>query len=168
MFVEYSSSPKTDSLEHPNNVFEMQNKMSNNLNSFQNHYGRYLRCQNEDTAKSVDPPCDFVGRDSFSELQNAYKNLMDDLTEIENVYEKQSDYNAKTAKVFNENEEQLDENYDNVLKMRKDLDNRLRFLQEYSNSAISPTFRRLDSVNLINILLVIFGCCLVYFLIFDL
>ena len=104
MFVEYSSSPKTDSLEHPNNVFEMQNKMSNNLNSFQNHYGRYLRCQNEDTAKSVDPPCDFVGRDSFSELQNAYKNLMDDLTEIENVYEKQSDYNAKTAKVFNENE----------------------------------------------------------------
>ena len=79
-----------------------------------------------------------------------------------------SEYGLDDYTVALENEEQLDENYDNVLKMRKDLDNRLRFLQEYSNSAISPTFRRLDSVNLINILLVIFGCCLVYFLIFDL
>jgi uncharacterized protein YukE len=168
MFVEYSSSPKTDSLEHPNNVFEMQNKMSNNLNSFQNHYGRYLRCQNEDTAKSVDPPCDFVGRDSFSELQNAYKNLMDDLTEIENVYEKQSDYNAKTVKVFNENEEQLNVNYKTLKKERKHLDQQLKTLQEYSDTNISPENRRLKSVNLINTLLIIAAVYLIYVIFVDL
>jgi hypothetical protein len=168
MFVEYSSSPKTASLEQPNNVFEMQNKMSNNLNSFQNHYGRYLRCQNEDTAKMVDPPCDFVGRDSFSELQIAYKNLMDNLNEIENVYENQSDYDAKTVKVFKENEEQLNVNYKTLKKERKHLDQQLKTLQEYSDSNISPENRRLKSVNLINTLLIIAAVYLIYVIFVDL
>jgi len=51
--------------------------------------------------------------------------------------------------------------------MRKDLDNRLRFLKEYSDGSMSPTFRMLDRVNLINMLLVILAIVLVYFLIFD-
>lgn len=46
MFVDYSSSPKVASLEIPTNVFEEQGEISNNLNDFQLHYSRYVRCQN--------------------------------------------------------------------------------------------------------------------------
>ena len=65
---------------------------------------------------NVDPPCDFTGEDSFSELQKAYENLIEDLNELENVYDDQSSYHAKTVKVYHENEEQLDENYENYYK----------------------------------------------------
>ena len=88
---------------------------------------------------------------------------MDEMTK---VYKKQTK-DGKTVEVYNENEEQLDENYDNVLKLRNDLDNRIRFLQEYSDSAISPSFRMLNRVNLINTLLVILSFLLIYYLIFH-
>ena len=88
---------------------------------------------------------------------------MDEMTK---VYKKQTK-DGKTVKVYNENEEQLDENYDNVLKLRNDLDNRIRFLQEYSDGAISPSFRMLNRVNLINTLLVILSFLLIYYLIFH-
>ena len=35
MFVDYSPRPETASLVFPNDVFEMQNKMSKDLNNFQ-------------------------------------------------------------------------------------------------------------------------------------
>ena len=35
MFVDYSTTPETAGLVIPKNVFEMQNKMSSNLNKFQ-------------------------------------------------------------------------------------------------------------------------------------
>jgi len=153
MFVKYSPSPETAGLEIPENIFDKQNELSDELNEFQTHYSRYLRCQNQNTAYSVDPPCDLNGRDNFSNLQNAYKKLYSSMDEM--------------TKVYNENEEQLDENYDNVLKLRNDLDNRIRFLQEYSDSAISPSFRMLNRVNLINTLLVILSFLLIYYLIFH-
>lgn len=167
MFVNYSPSPETASLEIPENVFDNQNEISDELNEFQTHYSRYLRCQNQNTADLVDPPCDLNGRDNFSHLQNAYKKLYSSMDEMTKVYDKQTKIGGKMVHVYNENENQLDDNYDNVLKMRKDLDNRLRFLKEYSDGSISPTFRMLDRVNLINMLLVILAIVLVYFLIFD-
>jgi len=166
MFVKYSPSPETAGLEIPENIFDKQNELSDELNEFQTHYSRYLRCQNQNTADSVDPPCDLNGRDNFSNLQNAYKKLYSSMDEMTKVYKKQTK-DGKTVKVYNENEEQLDENYDNVLKLRNDLDNRIRFLQEYSDSAISPSFRMLNRVNLINTLLVILSFLLIYYLIFH-
>lgn len=168
MFVKYSPSPETASLEIPENVFQQQNDVSNELNDFQTNYSRYIRCQNPDVSDSVDPPCDLNGKDSFSELQNAYRRLYSSMDEISNVYDKQTKINGKTIKVYNENEEQLDENYDNVIELRKDLDNRLRFLQTYSDSTMNPAFSRLNSVNLINTLLIILVCYLIYYAIFDL
>ena len=164
MFVDYSPSPETASLVFPNNVFEMQDKMSKNLNAFQSHYGRYLRCQNEDTAKNVDPPCDFVGKDSFSDLQSAYENLMEDLNELENVYEDQSTFNGKTIKVYHENEKQLEENYKILKTERKQLDKQLKDLQKYSDTNITPQYLQLKSVNLINTLLIIALIYLIYLL----
>ena len=168
MFVDYSPSPETASLVFPNDVFEMQNKMSKDLNNFQSHYGRYLRCQNQDTAENVNPPCDFTGKDSFSELQKAYENLIEDLNELENVYDDQSSYHAKTVKVYNENEEQLDENYKILQKERNHLDQQLKTLQKYSDSHLLPEYLQLKSVNLINTLLIIAFFYLIYIIFMDL
>lgn len=167
MFVKYSPSPETASLEIPENVFDKQNEISDELNEFQTRYSRYLRCQNKDTADLVDPPCDLNGIDNFSNLQNAYKKLYSSMDGMTKVFDKQTKIGGKTVEVYNENEEQIDENYDNVLKMRKDLDNRLQFLKEYSDGSISPAFRMLDRVNLINTLLIISIISLVYYLFFH-
>lgn len=167
MFVKYSPSPETASLEIPKNIFDKQNEVSDELNEFQTQYSRYLRCQNQDTADLVDPPCDLNGRDNFSNLQNAYKNLYSSMDKMTKVYDKQTKIGGKQVEVYNENEEQLDENYDNVLELRNDLDKRLQFLQEYSNSAISPAFRMLNRVNLINLFLVILSFLLIYYLLFH-
>ena len=167
MFEDYSRTPETASLVYPKNVFKMQNKMSDNLNSFQTHYGRYMRCQNQDTAMNVDPPCDFVGEDSFSELRDAYRNLMNDLNELDDVYEKQSTYDGKQVKIYTENEEQLDENYEKLTDVRKELDGKLKQLQIYSDAKIEPQLIQLKSVNLINTILVITLLYLIYVIFVD-
>ena len=164
----FVSSPQTAGLEYPQNIFNKQNKISDNLNKFQIRYARYLRCQNENTAQNVDPPCDFVGRDSFSELQKAYQNLMDDLNELDDVYKKQSTYNAKTVEVYNENTEQLEENYKTLQEERNKLDNQLKELQEYSEGKLTPELLQLKSVNIINTLLIIAFFYLIYVLFMDL
>jgi uncharacterized protein YukE len=168
MFIKYSPSPETASLEIPKNVFHKQNEVASGLNKFQTTYSRYIRCSNPEVADSVDPPCDLNGRDSFSELQKAYRKLYSSMDEMTNVYKKQTTINGKTVEVYNENEEQLNENYDELLNIRTNLDNRINAITNYTDSTVAQAFRQLKSVNLINTLLVILAVCLIYFLIFHL
>jgi predicted nucleic acid-binding Zn-ribbon protein len=107
-------------------------------------------------------------KDSFSELQKAYENLIEDLNELENVYDDQSSYHAKTVKVYHENEEQLDENYKILQKERNHLDQQLKTLQKYSDSHLLPEYLQLKSVNLINTLLLIAFFYLIYIIFMDL
>lgn len=167
MFVDYSSSPKVASLEIPTNVFEEQGEISNNLNDFQLHYSRYVRCQNEDNAKNVNPPCDLNGRDNFSHLKNAYKRLYNSMEKMEKVYDGQMKA-GKTPELYEKNEEELEENYEKVLEVRKNLDEKMQYIQEYGNAKTNPMNNKLKRIQLTNILLVILAICLVYFLIFDL
>lgn len=167
MFVKYSPSPETAGLEVPKNIFKKQNEISDHLQDFQTRYSRYLRCQNEDTSKDVDPPCDLNGRDEFGQLKNAYKRLYNAMDTLDNDYEKQLK-DGKMPEIYGKNEEELDENYDKVLQLRKDLDQKLKTINEYSDSTLNPEKLRSRSIYLINTLLVILIICLIYFYILDL
>jgi archaellum component FlaC len=167
MFVEFTPSPETSSLKYPNNVFEMQNNVSNELNTFQTKYARYVRCQNEDTAKQVDPPCDLTTEDSFSSLTDAYIDLYSSLDGLEKVYDKQTSNDGKTTGVYKKNTEELETNHEEVLKLRKDLDSKLRYIQENKDLRTAPLYRMLHRRTLINTLLVILFFYLVFVLIFD-
>jgi len=151
------------SLEKPKDVFELQNTVSDSLNKFQIRYGRYMRCQNEDTAQNVTPPCEVNTIDSFSELTKAYGDLYENLEELETVYTDQSHINAKTNQEFQEDEDKMLKQYSNVVEMRKKLDEKLRYIQENSG-ADAPAQRYLTRRNTINLILVIIGLCLTYYL----
>jgi len=167
MYVQFTPSPETASLKVPTDVFEMQNNISNNLNTFQTQYSRYLRCQNENTAKNVNPPCALNTDDSFSSLNDAYINLYTSLDALEKIYDEQSTINGKTVNVYNTNVEELETNHEEVVKLRKNLDKKLKYIQENSNTRTAPLYRMLHSRIMINTLLVILFFYLLYVLIFD-
>lgn len=168
MYVQFSPSAETPGLKIPKDVFQMQNNVSNNLNTFQTKYSRYVRCQNENTAKKVNPPCALTRDDSFSSLTDAYVDLYTSMNTLEKVYDKQSTINGKTTTAYKQNSEEIDGNYKEVVSLRKDLDKKLKYIQENSNIGTSPALRMLNSRILINTLLVILLIYLVYVLIFDL
>jgi hypothetical protein len=87
---------------------------------------------------------------------------------LEKVYDKQSTINGKTTAAYKTNSEEMDGNYQEVVSLRKDLDKKLKYIQENSNIGSSPALRMLNSRILINTLLVILLIYLVYVLIFDL
>lgn len=164
--IEFTSSPATAGLTYPHDVFSMQNKVSDNMNTFQTKYARYVRCQNENTAENVEPPCDLNGDDSFVELSQAYENVFSSLEDMETVYDKQSK-TGKDEKTFEANAEEIADLHEQILKVRQSLDDKLRYIQEQSDTRTAPIYRMLRGRTLINTLLVILLIYLVYTLIFD-
>ena len=75
---------------------------------------------------------------------------------------------GKMPEIYEKNEEELSENYEKVLELRENLDERLKTLNEYSDSMLNPEKIRSRSIYLINTLLVILIICLIYFYILDL
>lgn len=166
MSTEFTTAPATPGLLKPKNVFDMQNNVSDGLNEFQEKYSRYVRCQNDNTAQHVDPPCDLNGSDSFVQLNDAYKNLHDSLDGLNNVYDSQVKDN-KSNEIYQENQEEIDEVYDNLLKLRSKLDKKLAYIQENADTRTAPVYRMLQSRILINTLLTILLLYLIYILFFD-
>ena len=153
-------------LTEPNNVFEMQNNVSDELNDFQKQYARYIKCQNPDTRENINPPCDFDGSDNFQELTNAYNRLYKSLDEMKEVYGDQVN-DGKTNENYEKDEEELEEFYNTMRKMRTDLDKKLLYIQNQADTETSPVYRRLNSQILINTLLLILFVYLIYIMIFD-
>jgi len=169
MFVLFVSSPATANLEHPQNVFNMQNQISDNLNKFQIRYSRYLRCQNEDTAKDVkDPQCDLNTIDNFSELQSAYDALYKSMDSVNNVYTEQYTKNGVTNDTYNTNEIQIEQTSEDVTEMQEKLDAKLKFIQEQLVNQTNSPRRMLESRQLINTLLIIVVLCVIYYAIIEL
>lgn len=169
MSDDFVSSPATANLEQPENVFDMQNTVSDNLNKFQNRYARYLRCQNENTADDVsDPPCDLNTTDSFSELTDAYNSLHQSMGSIETVYAGQYKKNGVTNDTYKKNENNLEETYENVTELQEDLDKKLKFIQEQLQNKDNSPQRMLDSRILINTILIITVICILYYAIIEL
>jgi hypothetical protein len=168
MYVQFSPSSETASLNAPKNVFKMVNNVSDNFNKFQTKYSRYLRCQNTDTAKNVQPPCELSSDDNLASLTDAYIDLHKSLDDVENVYNKQSTIDGKTSEDFEKHMDELDINYNEVKNIRKDLDDKLRFIQENKDTRIGPAYKKLNSRILINTILVIILFYLIYVFIFDL
>lgn len=164
--MEFTSSPATAGLTYPHDVFSMQNEVSDNMNTFQTKYARYVRCQNENTAQNVEPPCNLNGEDSFGELSRAYDNVYSSLEDMETVYDKQSK-TGKTDETYEANTVEIEDLHAQILEVRQSLDDKLRYIQEQSDTRTASVYRMLRGRTLINTLLVILLIYLVYILIFD-
>ena len=167
--TEFASSPSTAGLEHPQNIFNKQNQISDNLNKFQVRYARYLRCQNEDTANEVnDPPCDLNTIDNFSELQSAYDALYKSMDSINDAYDGQSNENGVTNDTYNTNEIQIEKTYENVTEMQENLDAKLKYLQEQLKNQDNSPNLMLESRQIVNTMLIILVMCVVYYAFIEL
>jgi len=165
----FVSSPSTPGLEHPQNIFNKQNQISDNLNKFQVRYARYLRCQNEDTANEVnDPPCDLNTIDNFSELQSAYDALYKSMDSINDAYDGQSNENGVTNDTYNTNEIQIEKTYENVTEMQENLDAKLKYLQEQLKNQDNSPNLMLESRQIVNTMLIILVMCVVYYAFIEL
>jgi len=166
----FVTSDETANLTDPKNVFRMQNEISDNLNKFQIRYGRYLRCQNQQTANNVvDPPCNLNTIDSFSELKNAYDALYKSMESAETVYEDQSKKDGVTNDAYDENKDTLDKTYKNVADMQENLDAKLKYIQEQlKHNGQNSSYRMFESRQLINTLLIILVFSILYYAIFEL
>ena len=165
----FVSSPSTAGLEHPQNIFNKQNQISDNLNKFQVRYARYLRCQNDDTAGEVnDPPCDLNTIDNFSELQNAYDALYQSMDSINDAYPRQLTKNGVTNDTYDTNEIQIGKTYENVTEMQGKLDAKLKYIQEQLKNQDNSPKRMLESRQIVNTLLIILVICVVYYAFIEL
>jgi archaellum component FlaC len=168
MYVEFSPATETASLTKSKDVFKMVNTVSDNFNTFQTKYARYLRCQNKDTSENVTPPCALSSDDNLTSLTDAYIELFESLDDVEKVYDSQSIKDGKTTEDYKKHMEEIDINYNAVNNMRKDLDDKLRYIQENKDTRIGPAYKKLNSRILINTILVIVLFYLIYIFIFDL
>ena len=167
--TEFASSPSTAGLEHPQNIFNKQNQISDNLNKFQVRYACYLRCQNEDTANEVkDPPCDLNTIDNFSELQSAYDALYKSMDSINDAYDGQSNENGVTNDTYNTNEIQIEKTYENVTEMQENLDAKLKYVQEQLKNQDNSPNLMLESRQIVNTMLIILVMCVVYYAFIEL
>ena len=161
----YDSHTESISLTNPNNIFELQNKVSDNLNRFQTTYARYLRCQEPDTAQNVNPSCDPNGKDSFTQVTISYNELLQTIDDLNNSYKKQQKTNKLVNEpTYNANAHNFDDEYNSMILLRNDLEQKLNKLKyELQNGPGSPK-RLLDSAILANTLWIILASCLIYFI----
>jgi len=153
------------SLTEPNNVFALQNKLSNELNSYQTKYARYMRCNDPNTNNEVtDPKCDLDTTDSFTSLNIAYRSLSSTMDELSDVYQKQTTEGAKTPAEYETDAKQIPVEYQNLIELRSKLDTQLAFLQKQLETNGGEPQRRLQSRQLINTLLIIGVFSILYYI----
>ena len=158
------------SLTDPSNVFVLQNSMSNNLNNFQAKYARYIRCQGPPSYSQVtDPPCDVDGGDSFDSLNIAYQSLLSSINDLSGSFATQVQNNsAETPLQYDVSGAQIPIDYASILKLRQELDLKLRELQVQYNGGPNTSVRLLESTMFANTLWVILASCLVYYIFTEL
>ena len=164
-----SKNNKPINLLEPSNVFVLQNAVSDNLNKFQTRYSRYVRCQDTNTNTLVnDPPCNVDGTDSLASLNDAYHTLLSSMQDLSGSFPTQYNTNAITPLHHDILVDEIPNDYDSMLKLRQDLDKKLRELQMQFNDSPGTSTKTLESAMFANTLWVILASCLVYYIIVEL
>jgi len=150
------------SLTDPSNVFSLQDAVSDNLNTFQTKYARYMRCQNPNTVAS--PPCDVDGTDSLSSLNVAYQSLLTSIQDLSNSFVNQVTIGGTTPQENDKISKKIPIEYKQVLNLRSKLDDQLQSLYNQVNNVPDSPKTQLESAIYINTLWIILATCLLYYI----
>ena len=151
-------------LSEPNNLFTLQNNVTNQMNVFEETKNRYLRCNDPNTSSQVNPACS--NKDVFSEVTIAYDNLKTSIDSLDGAMNANGQQNtdAISETGFNDNITQINTKYTNLKDLRKKLDNQLVELQNHLSPQNEPDLQ-LRSTQFIYLLSVIAIFCLIYYII---
>jgi len=146
----------------PNNVFELQNTVSDKLNKYQIQYSRYMKCQDPSTSQNMNPAC--TNDDNFENVTVSYYDLMNSIDTLNSSYVNQKKVAENNSQEnYQKTMALVTSQYAEMVALRKNLDRQLAQLQyNLQNNKESPK-RRLDSMILGYILWIILATCLIYF-----
>ena len=149
-------------LTEPNNLFSLQNDVTNNLNIFEKTKERYLRCSDPTIANNVTPVCS--SKDIFSNVTTAYENVTKSIQTLDSAMSAQGQHNpdAITNEQYEQNKKDVLDNYNNIKQVRIQLDNQLQQLQKHMINTSEPKLQ-LRSSQFIYMLSVIAVVCLIYY-----
>lgn len=151
-------------LKEPNNLFTLQNKVTNDLNTFEEKRSRYIQCSDSAMRSLANPPCS--EKDSFTELDGAYRNVMQSVTKLDLAMKSDSQQNAHgiTRTGFEENITNIQNKYNEIKNLHTKLDNQLEDFQRNVINNNGPKLQ-LKSSQLIYLLSVIAIICLLYYIV---
>jgi len=156
------------SLVDPSNVFLLNNDILNNLNAYEAKYSRYLRCQNDQLAKNVTPACDQYGADGYASLEQSYANLISSIDVVANTIPEQTTKHAVSPNEYNKTEKDIKSTYKDILRLRRDLDQKLQNLYNEYNANPESVQAQLNSGIYANTLWTILASCLLYYIFVEL
>lgn len=156
------------SLVNPSNIFSMNAEVMSKMKTYEEQYERYMRCENPKTADNVTPSCDFNGIDSYSNLEQAYSDLLASLKSVSSKLPNQSTINATTPQDSDENYKNAINTRDDIVSTRANLDQRLQNLYNEANGGRESAQQMLNSAIYANTLWTILATCLLYYIFVEL
>lgn len=156
------------SLVNPSNIFSMNADVMKKMKTYEEQYERYMRCQDPKKVNNVAPSCDFNGIDSYSNLEQAYSDLLASFKTVSYVLPNQSKINATTPKDSDKNYKNAIENHGDIVSMRAALDKRLQNLYNEANGGPESAQQMLNSAIYANTLWTILATCLLYYIFVEL
>jgi hypothetical protein len=156
------------SLVDPENIFSLNYETQIKIFEYEVQYQRYMRCQDPEKAGNVTPSCDFNGIDSYSNLEQAYSDLLDSLNEVSSVLPYQSKENATTPQDSDRNYKSTIQQHKNIVSTRAALDQRLQNLYNEANMGPESAQQMLNSAIYANTLWTILATCLLYYIFVEL
>jgi hypothetical protein len=156
------------SLVDPSNIFSMNAEVMAKMKTYEEHYERYMRCQDPNKENNVRPSCDFNGIDSYSNLEQAYSDLLASLKTVSSTLPKQSSVNATTPENSEANYKNAIDQHNNIVSTRAYLDKRLQILYNEAKGGPESAQQMLNSSIYANTLWTILATCLLYYIFVEL
>ena len=157
-------SPAPLNLTQPKSMFAEDNLLSDKLNDFQNRYARYIRCQDNATADTVNPSCS--PSDSFVNVQRSYQSLLTTMQDMDHMLTTQPRDGTTPEKSAEQGDEIL-HTYQAIREQRKQLDLMLQRLYSEKQSSPETSAEQLKQSMFANTLWVILASCLVWYAVVE-
>jgi hypothetical protein len=145
-------------------MFVEDNLLSDKLNDFQNRYARYIRCQDDRTADTVNPSCS--PSDSFVNVQRSYQSLLTTMQDIDHMLTTQPRDGTTNEKSEEDGDEML-RMYQTIRQQRKEMDLMLQKLYSEKQSSPETSAEQLKQSMFANTLWVILASCLVWYAVVE-
>jgi hypothetical protein len=159
---------KSMSMIDPSNVFMLNNDVLNNLNKYETKYSRYMRCQNDKFANNVSPKCDPYGLDGYASLEESYSDLISAIHIVGDTLLNQTTKDAVSQSTHDKNEQDINSTHKDILRLRAQLDEKLRVLYNENNTGPESVQAQLNSAIYANTLWTILATCLLYYIFVEL
>lgn len=152
------------SLTKPIDLFEQDNILSDKLNDFHTRYSRFIRCQDETSAATMQPACSSL--DNFINVQKSYTSLLSTIQDVSNTLVRQ-ELLGTTSEQNEDNHDDILATYAAIREQRLQMDNVLARLYSEKKAGPASSEKQLKQAMYANTLWVILASCLIWYAVVE-